>query len=154
MRMERELAGYRFIEGVCTRITEKQEIETISHAITEGPYDGVKAHLKTALEHMSRREDPDYRNSIKESISAVESLCREVTGDKNATLGQALKVLENQGQIHGALKKGMSNLYGYTSDEGGIRHAMLEEPNITLHEARFFLVSCSAFVNYMISKSS
>ena len=40
-------------------------------------------------------------------------------------------------------------LYGYTSDEGGIRHAMLDEPNLTSADARYFLLSCTSFVNYL-----
>jgi len=36
-------------------------------------------------------------NSIKESISAVEGLCRCLTGDDKATLGAALSILEKQG---------------------------------------------------------
>lgn len=37
--------------------------------------------------------------------------------------------------------------------EDGIRHAILEEPNVGFHEAKFMLVACSAFVNFLISKA-
>ena len=46
----------------------------------------------------------------------------------------------------------MSNLYGYTNDADGIRHAMLEQPNLTAADAKYFLISCTAFVNYLKSK--
>jgi hypothetical protein len=101
---------------------------------------------------LSNREQPDYRNSIKESISAVESLARIMTNNHKATLGDALKIIERSGKLHPALKEGFSKLYGYTSDEGGIRHAMLEEPNLTSADAKFFLISCTNFINYMKSK--
>ncbi len=39
-------------------------------------------------------------------------------------------------------------LYGYSSDEDGIRHAILEEKEIGFDEAKFMLVACSGFVNY------
>ena len=43
-------------------------------------------------------------------------------------------------------------LYAYTSDENGIRHAEgLFENDVTFEEAEFMLVSCSAFVNYLIA---
>ncbi len=35
-------------------------------------YTPVKRHLSNALELLSDRENPDYQNSIKESITAVE----------------------------------------------------------------------------------
>lgn len=42
---------------------------------------------------------------------------------------------------------------GYTSDEGGIRHAEgLFESNVTFEEAKYMLVSCCAFVNYLIAE--
>jgi len=79
-------------------------------------------------------------------------MTRIVTKNPKATLGDALELLEKKHSLHPALKAGFSKLYGYTSDEGGIRHAMLDEPNLTSADAIYFLVSCSAFINYLKSK--
>jgi len=88
-------------------------------------------------------------------LSAVEAICILLTGQKKATLGQALKLLkQNKIEIHPALEKSFSNLYGYTSDADGIRHALLEDPNLDFEDAKFMLVSCSAFVNYLIEKAA
>ena len=116
----------------------------------------VRTHLENSLKLLSDRKSPDYRNSIKESISAVEAICRLIAKDKNATLGQALKVVENKVGLHGALKASFSSLYGYTSSAKGIRHALglLEEPSLSFEDSKFMLVSCSAFINYLISKAS
>ena len=39
------------------------------------------------------------------------------------------------------------------ADQGGIRHAEgMFESNVTFEEAKFMLVSCSAFINYMIAE--
>ena len=94
-----------------------------------------------------------YRNSIKESISAVESACNITTGSK-ATLGQALKALDDKTKVHPALRNAFSSLYGYTSDADGIRHGLLEEANLDFADAKFMLVVCSAFTNYLRSKAS
>ena len=51
--------------------------------------------------------------------------------------------------LHGALKAAFSQLYGYTSDKDGIRHGLLDETNIDFEEAKFMLVVCSAFINYV-----
>jgi len=110
----------------------------------------VKSHLEQALLHLKDRDSPDYRNSIKESISAVEALCRRLDGDQHAKLGAALSALEKRSVMHPALKSAFSSLYGYTSDSNGIRHALLEESTLTNADARFMLVSCSAFINYVI----
>jgi len=150
--LNRELSGFRFIGGVFTDITTEQEVEMLEEAITDKLFPAVSSHLERALTLMSNRENPDYRNSIKESISAVESLAKIITGKPKATLGEALKILEASNKIHSALKESFSKLYGYTSDEGGIRHAMLIEPNLTSDDARFFLLSCTSFINYLKSK--
>jgi len=115
-------------------------------------YSGVQQHLNQSLKLMSDRPNPDYRNSIKESISAVESICKIVTQDEKTTLGQALKIIENKYGLHEALKKSLSQLYGYTSDADGIRHAMLEESNLSYIDAKFMLVACTNFINYLIEK--
>ena len=71
-------------------------------------------HLSEALKLFSDKEQPDYRNSIKESISAVEVLCRELTGE--STLGNALKKLESQVvAIQSQLKEAFIKLYAYTN---------------------------------------
>ncbi len=147
--LERELSGYRFVSGKVVDITDKQEVEMLQQAIDDSKFGGAAAHLKRALELLADRKAPDYRNSIKESISAVESVARTISKSPKATLGEALKELEKDGKVHPALKEGFLKLYGYTSDEQGIRHAMLEEPNITQADARFMLLSCTSFVNYL-----
>ena len=147
--LERELSGYRFVAGHLADVTSQEEIAMIEEAARDSRFAGVSAHIDRALELYADRENPDYRNSIKESISAVESIARVVSGSQKATLGDALKTIEKTGQLHPALKEGFLKLYGYTSNEQGIRHAMLDEPNLTAADARYFLVSCSSFVNYL-----
>jgi hypothetical protein len=150
--LERELAGFRYIGGCFVPVTAEEEVQALVEATAVGPFSGVIAHLRSATEHLSRKQDPDYRNSIKESISAIESMAREVSGNDKATLGEALAAMEREGKFHPALRKSLGALYGYASDEGGIRHAMLEEPNLTVADAKFMLVACAAFVNYMKAK--
>lgn len=148
----REVAGYRFVGATVTDITSPEEHAMLVQALADNQFVGVAAHLQRALELYADRENPDYRNSVKESISAVEAMARIVSANPKATLGDALKAIEKNGSLHTALKEGFLKLYGYTSDEGGIRHAMLDQPNLTQAEARYFLLSCSSFSNYLKSK--
>lgn len=147
--LTREFAAYRFIEGRVVDITDEQERAMLEEALGDQKFGGVASHLARALQLLSDRTNPDYRNSIKESVSAVEAMARITAGVPKATLGEALKVLERSGRLHPVLKEAFSKLYGYTSDEQGIRHAMLDEPNITQADAKYFLLSCTSFVNYL-----
>ena len=150
--LERELSGYRFVNKIITEIIDPQEIETLEQAMTDSDFPAVRKHLRRALELYSDRENPDYRNSIKESISAVESLAKVITGKNKAKLNEALSIIEHRSMLHPALKAALLKLYGYTSDEDGIRHAMLDESDLTPAEAIFFLITCTAFVNYLKMK--
>lgn len=152
--LERELSGFRIIDGKIAPISSTEEVETIQEAIGDETFPGASAHLRTALDLLSRKTNPDYRNSIKESISAVESASCAITGSASATLGAALKELAKTHSLHRALKEGFLKLYGYTSDGDGIRHAMLEQSTLTQADAVYFLVSCSAFVNYLKVKTT
>lgn len=152
MVFERELSGYRFIGSQIVPINSEEEVMEIEEALHQ-PLSTVTKHLTRAIELFSDRGNPDFRNSIKESISAVEALCYIISGEN--TLGKALNHIEKQGKIelHGALKQAFSNLYGYTNDSDGIRHALSGETIVGFEDAKFMLVSCSAFINYLIVKT-
>lgn len=154
---KKEYVGYRFVNNIITPITDENEIDAID-SVNSIPHESVKKHINKALVFLSDRDNPDYENSIKESISAVEAICEILTGvkGKEATLGNMLKKIENNGVvIHGALKSAFNILYGYTSDANGIRHAGdIGGPSSTFDEAKFMLVSCSAFINYLIGVSA
>ena len=148
--LQRELAPYRLIDRIVTPITNQEEVDCVERALREAP-SPIAEHIRRAAVCMSDRNDPDFRNSIKESISAVEAAAREATGQPKATLGDALKKLN----LHPALKQAFLKLYGYTSDEHGIRHALSDRSlALTVDDARYFLVSCSAFANYLVTKFS
>lgn len=153
--LERELSAYRFVGGRITQITSEEEISEIEEALEiSGRLKPVYTHLKRALALLADRKSPDYRNSVKESISAVEAICKLITKKEKATLGQALNEIADKVDLHPALRNAFSSLYGYTSDAEGIRHALLDEPKLSFEDAKFMLVSCSAFINYLFSKLS
>jgi hypothetical protein len=152
--LEREKSGYRILSHQFVAITDPIELSAVSEAASSSAkFAGAREHMRASIGLFSRKPKADYRNSIKEAISAVEAAARVVTGSPKATLGDALKVLSSKIAIHPAMKDGMNKLYGYTSDEGGIRHALLEESNIDEAEAKFMIVTCSAFVNFCVQRS-
>ena len=149
---EKEYVGYRFVNGEIVSITDKTEISEIEQACKR-EFDGCKIHIQKAVAFLADREVKDYKNCVKESISAVESICKVITQNEHATLGDALKELEKKRGLKGPLKVAFEKLYSYTNDKGGVRHADgLFVSEVSFEEAKFMLVSCSAFVNYLISE--
>jgi len=151
--LEREMSAYRFVSDQITRVVDEEEIQSIEDAVSV-QQDAVREHLNRALALMSDRKSPDFRNSIKESISAVEALALHILGEKKGTLGALLARVEEKAGLHPALKTAFSKLYGYTSDADGIRHALLEESDLDFEDAKFMLVACSAFINYTVAKAN
>lgn len=146
---EREYVGYRFVGDKIAPITDEIELQTINECIKD-IFTGCKEHINKALAYLSDRENPDYNNSVKESISAVESVCSVIVGKDKATLGDALNLLEKKEKLNGQLKSGFEKLYAYTNSADGIRHGNgLFAENVTFEEAKFMLVTCCAFINYL-----
>jgi len=154
--LERELSGYRFISGILSPISDKTEVAEIEAAINSAEKEGLcgaSEHIKTAIDLLGKKPKPDFRNAIKEAISAVESVSKQITGSNSKGLKGALSKLCKHTEIHAALRSGFFKLYGYSSNEDGIRHAILDQPNVGFAEAKYMIVSCSAFVNFLIAKA-
>lgn len=149
---ERLHFAYRIVGDEIVEINSQEEIQSIEDALYEAP-SNIKEHLSRALDNYAKRPEGDYRNSIKESISAVEAWCRDKTGE--ATLGAALSKLEKKGiSIPPILKQAFDKLYAYTNQNNtGIRHALMDDAYVPkAEEAMFMLVSCCAFLNYLNRK--
>ncbi len=155
--LQRELSAYRLIDGVLSPISSPAEIAALQGALHQTLASGLSGayqHLHIALQLLGKKPEPDYRNTVKESISSVESVCKQLSRVSSGGLDDALTTLGQKIRIHPAMRAGFLSLYGYTSDAGGIRHALLDQPTIDFDEAKFMLVSCSAFVYYLIGKAA
>jgi len=119
--------------------------------LREAGLGGSATHLRNAAQEIINR---DSAAAIRESIHAVESVARQIDSKASKTLAPALKSLEKQGELHPALKDALSKLYGYTSDEQGIRHALLKETTSKagMNEAVFMLGACASFASYLWRK--
>lgn len=151
--LERENSGYRIIDSTACPIIAPTEIEEIEKAISNSRSE-ISNHITNAINLLSDKQNPDYRNSIKESISAVESVCKLISHDSHASLTRALREIERDGrfEFHPYFKEAIQKLYSWTSDADGIRHALTDTSTVDLAHARFMLVVCSAFVNYLLDE--
>jgi hypothetical protein len=150
--MKRELGGFRFAGTRLIPLTSEEEMAEVAQALSH-PHQPVADHLQAAVDLFSDRTQPDYRNSIKESISAVEAIAKQLDDTGQKTLWPALDRVGKILKLHPDLKEGFQKLYSYTNDSDGIRHAMMLTPNLDSEDAKFMLVACSAFVNYLAAKA-
>lgn len=151
--LEEESAGYRLINFMITPITNEEEILEIDSAMST-KISSVNTHIKSALAFLSDRKNPDPDNSIKESISALEALLRKAANSDSLDLRRALKsIMRDSNSIDQNIISAILNLYTFTNDSSGVRHSHADTKNeVTLDDARFVLIICSAIVNYLITK--
>ncbi len=71
--LEDEVSAYRIIDKLVIPVTNESELATIEEAMGQ-PYNSVHIHITKALSLYADRKNPDYENSIKESISAIEAM--------------------------------------------------------------------------------
>ena len=92
--------------------------------------------------------NPDFENSIKESISAVESCLMVLLNEPNGTLGKIIK----QANLDPDIERLVSQAYGATSNKAFVRHGGTVASALTKAEAEFFLEFAAASVVYITQK--
>jgi len=145
--LEKHKAAYRLANKKITPITDENETLAIEEvAKSEDVENEVKEHLQTAQEKLSDRKSPDYRNSMSESVKAVESKARFILNDPKITLGKALKKIDMSEPFF----RVFSTFYGSTSNSGGIRHSLTDDKyRPTFHDAKLTFVMCVSFIHYL-----
>lgn len=147
-------SAYRVVNGdTIAPVSSSEERDTLVRAFTDlgaTEFNGARQHLKLAAE---RSTAGDWADCIRESINAVEATVRCIDPEAK-DLGPALAELKKRGTVHGSLKQGLQNLYGYASDQKGVRHSLVFEDaaNVDETDALFMLGACAAFVSYLINK--
>ena len=102
--LEAEGSGYRFLGEQIVPISNELELASIEQSISqESALTGASAHIQHALELLAMRPEPDYLNSVKESISAAESAARKIAPAKTSTLADAVESLRKTSGLHKSL---------------------------------------------------
>ena len=152
---EDHLVGYRIVGEQVVALDNRTEVEAVGEAleaVSTEPLSGVRHGLENAIRLFSDRRKPDFPNSVKESISAVEGMVRHITGKTKFSDG--LAELQKKGvEVPTEIRRAWGTLYGWASQEDGVRHAATALPTVDRPAARFMLVACSAFVTYLVDKS-
>lgn len=152
--LEQEKVGWRLTNGLMTRFVEKAEIDIIEDALKTG-HKSVTEHVQCALRSFADKNNPDYRNAIQESFSAVEAWLKNEYGEPKADFRVALQKLKEQGKldIHPTLVNAFKDYYAYMSDEKGLRHALLDKSaKFDFEETKCMIVFCCTMINYLETK--
>lgn len=147
-------AAYRIVDGrTIVPIGSETELHTVEQAfadLSQTEFNGARAHLLKAATELTAGNAAD---SIRESIHAVESVAKVL--EPSGEFSKALAKIQSSTKMHGAMRSGMASLYGYSSDEKGIRHPLLDDGTAQVDEADalFMIGACAAFVSFLINKA-
>lgn len=152
LALEKARSPYRVVDNSIVEFATPEEAGAIIAAISEvaeSGSNGARTHLRRAVDCMS---NGDWAGTVRESIHAVESVARSIEPSAT-TLDPALTRLSKSRYIHPALSGAFSKLYGYTSDEQGVRHALVNEgtPKVTEADAKFMYGACASFCSYLLA---
>ena len=147
-----ERLAYRFKDGEVIAVGTEEQAKTLERAsnhLEKMGADSATSHLHKASRLLAQGE---FGDSVRESIHAVESIARRIEPSAKS-LGAALNLInkDEETKIHPALNEAFKKIYGYTSDEQGIRHPLIDKDiaPVTEAEALFMLGACSAFIPYL-----
>lgn len=104
--------------------------------------------IQEALKDMSKRPTPDITGSVQHSVAALECLCREITGDKKATLGKLIN--DNPNIVPKPLDNVIKEVFGFASEQG--RH--LREGGGPNYEEAELVVHLSASLCAYLTKKN
>ena len=91
---------------------------------------------------------PDYENSIKESVNSIESCLMILLNEPKRTLGQLVK----DPRIDPDISKIIGKAYGLCSNKDFVRHGGTSNQPIGQHEAEFFLNLAATAIIYIKAK--
>ena len=146
-----ERAAYRFVDRSIVALASPEEGATVLQALkatANAGLSGARSHLLNASSNLTAGR---YADSVRESIHAVEAVLFNKTGI-TGSFTSALKEYGKSHPMHAAFSEALVKLYGYTSNEQGVRHSLFDkgDADVSEKDALFMFGVCAAFVTYLL----
>ena len=156
---EKDINDYFVEKGIGWKLTNgiietrgdgvfEQKIVEVTDILDKAKLNTSRNEIFEALKDLSTRPNPDITGSIQHSVAALECLCREITGDKQATLGKLIH--NNSDIVPKPLNNVIKEIFGFASEQG--RH--LREGSIPNYEEAELVVYLSASLCTYITKKN
>ena len=121
--------------------------------LLQGKYNPVLEQFNKAKSFLYDSTPPDYLNSIKESVGAVEGLARIVLDEPKKTLSQLMPQLTGKYLGHPAMGKIFDAVFAVRGDEPGVAHGAHESSALGHEDAELIFQTCSALIIYLARKA-
>jgi len=112
-------------------------------------FENARIHYQKAAQYL-HRHPIDEANSIKEIISAVESVARAIE-PKASTLGDALKRFRKDPRFNATLLEPLEKLYTYSNATALVRHGHAGGTKPSVADAELALLIGVAYIRHLIA---
>lgn len=153
--LEENLA-FEFSEGLVRRRGRRHTEDKATRAqfvLGDNRLAGSRNHYTKALQFFRHPTKPDYENSVKEAVCAVEAAGKALfPSAKAATLGDLTKWFSNTKDydIPKALIKTIEGIYAYRSGGNGVGHGGAQGGAATVEVAEYVLGVCASQIIYLV----
>jgi hypothetical protein len=135
-------------DGQIISIMDDTSFESLEATLTlTGKWEGVKNHFSNAVSLYKHRPEEQYKEACMASADALDKLAKIISNDDGATIETWLK---NKNDLPPQIKGKALGIYHIRG--GKITHGNGTEDEIDASFAKWYLVSCSALINWMIEK--
>ena len=137
--------AFDFCDGLVQRRGRKHTIEIVSKAqvvMGDSRLISARKHYNKALQFFRTPSKPDFENTVKEAVCAVEAAGRTLFPTaKVTTLGDLVKWLTNTEdiQLPKSISQTLTGLYGFRSSGEGVGHGGAEGGTVTAELAEYVL---------------
>lgn len=143
--------GWKLVNGLIeTRGDEafEKKIKDVIDVLDKAQLNTSKNEIKEAIKDLSKRPKADVTGSVQHSVAALECVCREISGDKRATLGKIIK--DNSGLVPKPLDDVITKVFGFASEQG--RH-LREGGTPNFEEAELVVHLSASLCTYLVKKN-
>lgn len=148
--------AFEFSDGLVRRRGRKHTVEVTSRAevvLGDPRLTSARKHYDKALQFFRNPAKPDYENTVKEAVCAVEAAGKALFPNaKAATLGDLVKwlIVSKDVTVPKALAQTFTGLYGFRSGGDGVGHGGSGGGTATSEVAEYVLAVCASQVIYLV----
>jgi hypothetical protein len=151
-----ESLAFEFSDGVVRRRGRKHTVDVASKAqvvLGDTRLTSARTHYEKALQFFRNPSKPDFENTVKEAVCAVEAAGKALfPAARAATLGDLAKWLTTGKDVSvpKALCQTITAVYAYRSGGDGVGHGGASGGVATAEVAEYMLAVCASQVIYLV----
>lgn len=152
--------AYEFSEGVVRRRGRKHTVELVAKSqvvLGDPQLVSARRHFDKALQFFRHPSNPDYENSVKEAVCAVEAAGKLLfPSAKASTLGDLAKWLGSTQEVSvpKAICQTITGVYAFRSGGDGVGHGGASGGKATLEVTEYVLAVCASQIIYLVDLAS